>query len=590
MEIKMDITQVALYNPTITPIAVATIGSLAILGTIFWQRAAIINAFNTIRPKVFTRSGFFWGSILVFMAASVVQAGAFFSINGDAIGFGIAFFLDLVTVVLMHAQLESRYRGEHGRANLFIFFIILTCGMSSYANLAISQNNFDAAKMLPHASDWVQRAAPYALASFPLFVIMMSIAAEKIVNVRPLDKLEESEFEADEQKRVRILQIRNQYALQQAQLSVNRKIERQRIKADQEERQQQIKAQRLAQRMAYKAGKQGRTFFLVSWLFPKDPVNIQQVTAGVTAQLQAIYEPQIEELKRNFEAQRTANTTEVSNGQVTPDDQQDRTDAKTSDKNTLADIPTNSTQSSSSLALEDLPNDVQVVVSHYPNVYNEWLAQNIKSVTIPQIVEVTRHRRQRVSAQVGKALKRTPANENKYTVTSVIDWLKIAPLPANKEQNTDAIPVGQERIDDLITGASTPQYWSKDENTEVTPATNGHTDHPEEQVKISDYPVTEPMEKLSEETSTSGMVPQDNGQSSIIRVKTSDRLSIALAAMRINPALTDIELATMLSMERPANARLWRLKAQEILDQEKQNGHALPKDTVKLDEYPAILV
>jgi hypothetical protein len=483
---KMDITQV-LYNPLITPIVVAIAGSLAVLGTLFWQRAAITNASNAIRAKLFTRSGFFWSSIFVFMAVSVIQAGAFFSISGNAIGFAVAFFLDLVTVVLMHAQLESRYRGENGRANLFIFFIVLTCGMSTYANLAISQNDFNAAKMLPHASPQVQDAAPYALASFPLFVIMMSIAAEKIVNVRPLDKLKEGEYEADEQKRVHILQIRNQYALEQAQLSVNRKLQNLQIKADQELREQQIKAQRQGQKMAYKASKQGRTFFLITWLFPKDPANTQQIALAVSTELKAIYEPQIEELKHRFETLSTTITIEAPNGQAHSDDQQDITDAKADSEHGSIEIPTHSTQSTASVLLEDLPSDVQMVVNRYPNVYSEWLARNIKTVTIPEIVRITGHRRQRVTPQVGKTLKRTPANENLFFVTSVIEWLKIAPLPANKEQITEPIPASPQRINDLITAAGTPKYWSKDEDTHATPATNGHNHSDKTTVDLKEY-------------------------------------------------------------------------------------------------------
>src|SRR5207248_981625 len=86
-----------------------------------------------------------------------------------------------------------------------------------FANLAISLNDFDANKFLPHAPVWIQIAAPYVLASFPLFVILMSIAAEMIVNVRPLDSLHEDEYEADEKKRIKLLQIRNDYLQRETQ-------------------------------------------------------------------------------------------------------------------------------------------------------------------------------------------------------------------------------------------------------------------------------------------------------------------------------------------------------------------------------------
>jgi len=113
--------------------------------------------------------------------------------------------------------------------------------MSTFANLAMSLNTFQADTMLKNAPGWIQATSPYALASLPLFVIMMSIAAEMVVNIRPLAELNEEEYEADEQKRVHLLDIRNQYAIQQAQ-----------IEADKELRIQQIEAMRAARRAAHK--------------------------------------------------------------------------------------------------------------------------------------------------------------------------------------------------------------------------------------------------------------------------------------------------------------------------------------------------
>src|SRR5436853_4820079 len=215
----------SLFNPIVTSGIVAAIASVVVLVAIIKNRAAIGASLGQLRSRLFTRSGFFWTVNIVFMAVSVLHAGVFFGITGNEhdlpgmaqyLGFAVSFFLDLVTVILMQAMLESRYRGEDGRARQFLFFITVCCGTSTFANLAISLNDFDAPRMLPHAPFWVQTAAPYVLASFPLFVIMMSIAAEMIVNLRPLEKLHEEEYEADEKKRLRIMQIRNTYLEKQA--------------------------------------------------------------------------------------------------------------------------------------------------------------------------------------------------------------------------------------------------------------------------------------------------------------------------------------------------------------------------------------
>ena len=187
----------SLFIPIVISGVVAAVVSVAVLVAIIRNRVAIGAALEQFRSRLFTRSGFFWTVNLVFMAVSVLHAGVFFGITGNGhdlpgisqyLGFAVSFFLDLVTVILMQAMLESRYRGEDGRARQFLFFIAVCCGTSTFANLAISLNDFNAAKMLPLAPFWVQAAAPYVLASFPLFVIMMSIAAEMIINLRPLEK------------------------------------------------------------------------------------------------------------------------------------------------------------------------------------------------------------------------------------------------------------------------------------------------------------------------------------------------------------------------------------------------------------------
>jgi hypothetical protein len=214
-----------LFNPIATPITIAAIASLAVLVVTTKHRRSIAAMLVQTGQRLFSRSGFFWTVNIVFMAVSVLHAGVFFGITGNGhdlpgaaayLGFAVSFFLDLVTVILMQAMLESRYRGENGRARQFLFFITVCCGTSTFANLAISLNDFDAPRMLPHAPFWVQAAAPYVLASFPLFVIMMSIAAEMIVNLRPLESLDVEEYEADEEKRIAILQIRNTYLEKQA--------------------------------------------------------------------------------------------------------------------------------------------------------------------------------------------------------------------------------------------------------------------------------------------------------------------------------------------------------------------------------------
>ncbi len=211
---------IQLYNPWIVSLGAGLMFGMAIIVLLVRSRAKVTEWLTHLREKVFTRTGFFWVVNIIFMAVSVLQAGNFFGIAGKntiahTLGFAVSFFLDLVTIILMQAMLEARHRGEDEQARRFLFFITICCSTSTFANLAISLNDYNAITMLGSAPYWVQAAAPYVLASFPLFVIMMSLAAEMIINIRPMDKLNEETFESDEQKRIKILEIRNRYLTQQ---------------------------------------------------------------------------------------------------------------------------------------------------------------------------------------------------------------------------------------------------------------------------------------------------------------------------------------------------------------------------------------
>ncbi len=283
-----------LYQPSITTSVVAAIISLGLIAGAWRNKAAIAKLLTAIQRKICNRNGFFWLVCIIFMSVSVLHAGVFFGITGNAhdvpgvaqyLGFAVSFFLDLVTIILMQALLEARYRSDELRARQFLLFIAICCATSTFANLAISLNDFDPKKFLPHAPAWIQIAAPYVLASFPLFVILMSIAAEMIINTRPLDSLNEEEYEADEKKRIRLLQIRNDYLQRQA---------------DEELRALTIRAtMQMNKRM--QSGKLAKSF---RWFWEK-PVDIDAIIAGVSTQLKAVYEPEIAALKQRVEEVKT---------------------------------------------------------------------------------------------------------------------------------------------------------------------------------------------------------------------------------------------------------------------------------------------
>jgi hypothetical protein len=469
----MDIS--SFFNPIVTPGVAAAIFSVAIIALSVKNRAAIGQGLDQLRVKIFTRSGLFWTVNLVFMAVSVLHAGIFFGITGNGhdlpgmaqyLGFAVSFFLDLVTVILMQAMLEARYRGEEARARQFLLFITVCCATSTFANLAISLNDFNASTMLPHAPTWVQATAPYVLSSFPLFVIMMSIAAEMIVNVRPLESLDSREYEADEEKRLKILQIRNTYLQKQA---------------DEELRALTIHAQMKVNKQLRK-GKMPNGF---RWFWEK-PVEVDTVITGVTAQLKAMYEPQIEDLKRRLEEMQTQQDQMPLTGITARLTAQKAREPQTNTSDmswVFADqketpIPEHISPSARTQQPHDEYGDearqnsgpIQMTTSlfwvtkHYPRVASEWFANNRKTVTLEEIIEVTGHTKRRLSKA---ALRRSSRNPELVLVSSVIEWLKTAPIPTHNESQNDALP--------RVMG-------------EIHQEQNGHFDQPKETVNLDQYP------------------------------------------------------------------------------------------------------
>lgn len=469
----MDVS--LLINPWVVSTALGLVLGVALIFALVRSTHVWSGWLKAMRDKVFTRTGFFWIVNITFMAVSILHGGVFFGLTGQSnqahnvpgtqfLGFAVIFFLDLVTIILMQAMLEARHRGEDRRAVQFLFFIIVSCATSTFANLAIDLNDFNPTLALPHAPWWVQDASPYVLASFPLFIIMTSIAAELIINIRPMDKLDEETFENDEKKRIRMLEIRNQYLAKQ----VAAELEMHAIRAKQR---------------VNKALHKGKLPHGFRWPWEK-PIEADVLIAGVSQQLEMTYVSKIEALISEVNALKSAvndgirdqvtieNTplqtvidADIHNNEnieVTP--LQTVNDADIRDQATIKDAPLPEGHWASGLLkvaptdrpdkvaptepiteqLEvissDLSPDVVEVVQHYPLVYTRWLSQGIKSVTIDEIVEVTKQPKRRVQYQLGRTLKLASRSKNKILVSTVLKWLKVAPQP--EPQTLDLVTVG----------------------------------------------------------------------------------------------------------------------------------------------------
>ena len=79
-------------------------------------------------------------------------------------------------------------------------------------------------------------------------------------------------------------------------------------------------------------------------------------------------------------------------------------------------------------------------LENYPKVLTELVNQEIKTVSVDDLSELTGISKRRINA--AKTLQRTSRNKDLILVSSVVEWLKTMPIPTDKsEPKTDPIPV-----------------------------------------------------------------------------------------------------------------------------------------------------
>lgn len=90
------------------------------------------------------------------------------------------------------------------------------------------------------------------------------------------------------------------------------------------------------------------------------------------------------------------------------------------------------------------------VLETYPKVSTVWLANNRKSATLEEVMEVTGHSKRRL----GRApLQRTSRNKELIRINSVLTWLKSAPEPSRKEDHAEGI-LSMEHVEQSETKAA----------------------------------------------------------------------------------------------------------------------------------------
>ena len=157
-----------------------------------------------------------------------------------------------------------------------------------------------------------------------------------------------------------------------------------------------------------------------------------------------------------------------------------------------------------------------------------WLKSGVKSVTFEDITRYTGHSKRKIDAAITKgSLQKSTRNEKLILVTSLVEWLKSTPAPVVKEE------------------PKILQFPSEKE------------------------PSTDPLLKAER----AEMAEQSSGNYENL----ADKLQLTLDILGVNPGITDEQLAEELELKRPASARFWRLKAEEILAMqasEKEPAHA----------------
>ena len=222
---------------------------------------------------------FFWIVISIFLVVSVSEAGSYF--NGllgtndfyGTLGYAAAFVIDLVAIDCMRARLgAARMRDQMGK-RLYLLGVIACAGFSAYANTYTALEHFTAPKntLLP---EFMLRSAPWTGMIFPLLIIFLSFTADYTAD-QLSSKLDPEAYKQAENQRLKLLEY------QRDALRTREGIERD--------------IDTITAKQTHK--KEQRTFFLINWLFPRNPpYKMHEIIAAVAEEMKKIYEPQFQTL------------------------------------------------------------------------------------------------------------------------------------------------------------------------------------------------------------------------------------------------------------------------------------------------------
>src|SRR5262249_9555845 len=140
--------------------------------------------------------------------------------------------------------------------------------------------------------DWMLNVAPWFGLVFPVLIILLSITADYTLD-QTSTKLDPDNYRTQEEKRIRLIEIQR----------------------DMLERRMQVEREIDHMTRQLKSKKPERSFFLVSWLFPRDPLSMQAVVAAVTEEIKKSYGEQFAALSEQVTQIRLLGTQNSTNSQ-----------------------------------------------------------------------------------------------------------------------------------------------------------------------------------------------------------------------------------------------------------------------------------
>jgi hypothetical protein len=200
-------------NLTLAAGIVGGVVALALVGLAIWNRRSISKGITSLWQNTFSQGGLFYFGMVLFMLASVVEAGPVLNkiaMHGALWGYGghmLVFAFDMIASVSLRARLNARRVFDARGMKLQMWGIWLPALVSISANLAGAIQSFNA-NDFNHLFifAWL---LPLIGAVFPSMIVVLSLAADHLIDTTAINtKIDVEEFKKQEKKRIDILKVR----------------------------------------------------------------------------------------------------------------------------------------------------------------------------------------------------------------------------------------------------------------------------------------------------------------------------------------------------------------------------------------------